>query len=506
MKKTTKTMSALALASAMALPMGASVQASSHREAPFITSMPKVDATDLYSFRSYEPGRQDFVTLIANYYPLQEPGGGPNYFMMDPNALYEIHVDNDGDAKEDLTFQFRFKNELSGGTGFALPIGEAGAGVEIPLINKGPTTVTDRSNLNVMESYSVKVVRGGRRGANAMDVVNVSGNATNFMKPTDYIGQKSFPDYAAYAKAHQYDIKVPGCDAPGARMFVGQRKEPFAVNVGTIFDLVNADPATITNPAARGAVANPLGDKNVTTIALELPISCVVAAADKTIIGTWTTASLRQAKVLDPKPTFQRPALEGGAWTQVSRLSMPLVNEVVIGLKDKNLFNASEPSGDAQFAKYVTHPTLAALLEALFSQAGVKAPAGPRADLVVAFLTGVEGVNKNGSTAEMQRLNLALPATPKAAQNNLGALGCFVDGVLKVMANPDCDPAGFPNGRRPGDDVVDIELRVMMGALLPPAMAPNSKIPFHDAVLQDADQFDAVFPYLRTPLPGARNP
>ncbi len=184
---------------------------------------------------------------------------------------------------------------------------------------------------------------------------------------------------------------------------------------------------------------------------------------------------------------------------------MPLVNEVVIGLKDKNLFNASEPKDDGQFAKYVTHPTLAALLESLFSAAGVKAPNTPRNDLVAAFLTGVEGVNKNGSTAEMQRLNLGLPVTLAANQNDLGAAGCFPAGVLTVTGNAACDPAGFPNGRRPGDDIVDIELRVMMGALLPPAMAPASAaLPFHDAVLQNASQFDNAFPYLKLPLPGAK--
>ncbi len=137
-----------------------------------------------------------------------------------------------------------------------------------------------------------------RRSA-ATDVVNASGDAKEFMKPTDYIGTKSFPDYAAYAKSHQYDIKVPGC-ATNGKMFVGQRKEGFAVNIGTIFDLVNADAATITNPGLRGAVPNPLDNKNVTTIALELPIACVVAAGKPAIIGTWTTASLRQARVLDP--------------------------------------------------------------------------------------------------------------------------------------------------------------------------------------------------------------
>jgi len=182
---------------------------------------------------------------------------------------------------------------------------------------------------------------------------------------------------------------------------------------------------------------------------------------------------------------------------------MPLVNEVIIGLPDKDRFNASEPKEDAQFADYVTNPTLPALIEVLFGAAGVKAPTKfPRADLIAAFLTGVDGVNKNGSTAEMVRLNTALPPTPKGMQNALGAAQCFVNGVL-TLANPGCDPAGFPNGRRPGDDVVDIELRVAMGYLLTAVDAPSGQLGFTDAVLQSDAQFDAAFPYLTTPLPGA---
>lgn len=493
---------------------GLSADASSHREAPFITKLPKVDATDLYMFRSYEPGREGFVTLIANFQPFQEPFGGPNYFMMDPDALYEIHVDNTGDAQEDLTFQFRFSNNLKD---FALPIGAAGAqtNVSIPLINRGQISADGSNpglaNLNVEETYSLKVVRGNRRTGTAQDVSNAAGGSTTFRKPVDYIGQKSIPNYAAYANAHIYSVSIPGCTTDAAtqgKVFVGQRKEPFAIAVGPIFDLVNADPAVITDPARRNAGVNNLANKNITTLALEVPISCLKAAADRPIIGAWTTASVRQAQVINPDATYARPSRVGGAWTQVSRLGMPLVNEVVIGLKDKDRFNSSEPRNDAQFAAYVTNPTLPALLEVLFGPA-LKAPTVfPRADLVAVFLTGVEGVNKpaNGATAEMQRLNTDLPPTAKDAQNNLGAAACFVNGTL-TLNNAGCDPAGFPNGRRPGDDVVDIALRVSMGYLFAnDTQAPSRGVPLHDGVLQDADQFDSTFPYLTTPLPGATNP
>jgi Domain of unknown function (DUF4331) len=475
--------------------------ASSHREAPFITQNPKVDGTDFYFFRSYEAGKTDMVTLIANYQPLQDAYGGPNYFTMDPEALYEIHIDNDGDAKEDLTFQFRFKNELAGDGGVTLNIG--GKSVAVPLFNVGPVSATDSTKLNVKESFTVKAVRGNRRGERGSDVTNATTGATAFEKPTDNIGTKSFPDYASYAAAHIYPIKIPGCATPG-RMFVGQRKESFAVNLGTIFDLVNAPAAVVVGgntAAGRAAAPSTIDDKNITSLELELPIACVKGTGD--VVGAWTTASMRQARVLNPRATYKQPALEGGAWTQVSRLGAPLVNEVVIGLRDKNRFNASEPKDDAQFADYVTNPTLPALIEILFGAAGVVAPTKfPRTDLVAAFLTGVDGVNKNGSVSEMLRLNTALPVTAPGQQTALGAALCFVNGTL-TLTNPGCDPAGFPNGRRPGDDVVDIALRVSMGYLLPAADAPSGQLGFTDAVLQADSQFDVTFPYLKTPLPGA---
>jgi hypothetical protein len=499
-------MTAAGLALAMALP--AAALASSHREAPFITKNPKVDATDFYMFKSYEPGRDGYVTVVANYQPLQDAYGGPNYFTMDPEALYEIHLENTGDAREDITFQFRFKNELAGGDGLKLPIGDKM--VAVPLVNIGGITAADNSKLNVIESYSVRVVSGsGRRSDRWGELTNAAGGASTFKKPTDYIGTKTFgpaPGYANYAATHIYNVKVPGCEAP-ARMFVGQRQESFAVNLGTIFDLVNAPAAVVVggnDPAGRALVPSTIAGKNITTLALELPISCIKGKGD--VIGGWTSASLRQARVLNPKATYRLPALEAGAWTQVSRLSTPLANEVVIGLPDKDRFNASEPKDDAQFADYVTNPTLPALLEVLFGSAGVVAPRKfPRTDLVAVFLTGVDGVNRNGSVAEMVRLNTALPATPKGMQTALGAALCFVGGALK-LDNPGCDPAGFPNGRRPGDDTVDIALRVVMGYLLPAADAPSGGLGFTDATLQDDSQFDAAFPYLRTPTPGAGLP
>lgn len=484
--------------------------ASSHREAPFITTVPKVDATDFYLFRSYEPGRSGYVTLIANYQPLQDSYGGPNYFSMDPNALYEIHVDNNGDAQEDITFQFRFQNKLA-----ATKLTVGGKAVAIPLIQSGTVANPKDANLNLGESYSVNVVRGSRRTGSASAVTNASGGGTTFDKPVDNIGTKTIADYAGYAGKHVYSVNIPGCSQP-AKMFVGQRQDPFAVNLGTIFDLVNAPLAVITDPTLIGAAPNTIGDKNVTTLALEVHQSCLTAGDDP-VIGGWTTASLRQARLLDGTPASGHQTSEkvGGAWTQVSRLGMPLVNEVVIGLPDKDRFNASKPKDDAQFADYVTNPSFPALLEIALAIPGTAPTNFPRNDLVTTFLTGIKGLNqpKTVKASEMLRLNTAIEPVPFAQQNRLGVVGNILAGGS--------DFAGFPNGRRPKDDIVDIALVAVMGGLCMangttdalgfgtacnPAAVPLKETAFklHDAVDQAVVSLLPAFPYLNTPIPGAQ--
>jgi hypothetical protein len=497
----------------LALALLGSAVASSHREAPFITTVPKVDATDFYMFRSYEAGRADYVTLIANYQPLQDAYGGPNYFALDPNALYEIHIDGNGDAKEDLSFQFRFQNTLNNG-GVALPIGDKM--LNIPLVQAGTVTDVNSPSLQYRQTYGVTVVRGDRRSGQARAATNANGG-TGFDKPVDNIGVKTIPDYAAYAARHVQAINIPGCSVPG-KVFVGQRQDPFAVNLGTIFDLVNAPASVLLNPDLKAAAPNTIGDKNVTTIALEVHKSCLTQGSEP-VIGGWTTASLRQARVLDGTPPsgLQTSEKVGGAWVQVSRLGMPLVNEVVIGLKDKDRFNASKPIDDAQFADYVTHPTLPALLGiALAGNPAALAPTNlPRTDLVAAFLTGLGGVNQPASVvaSEMLRLNTSIAPVPFAQQNRLGIVGNLLAGGS--------DNAGFPNGRRPKDDVVDIALVASMGGLcvangdnnalgLGAACRPSA-VPLgaqvfnlHDAVDQAAVPLLPAFPYLNTPIPGSR--
>ena len=509
-----------------------SAMASSHREAPFITTSPKVDGTDFYMFRSYEGiaangtgGRSDYVTLLANYQPLQAAYGGPNYFQMDPNALYEIHIDNNGDAKEDITFQFRFKNNLKG-----IPLTIGNASVAIPLIQAGAVSTLNDANLNVNETYTVNMVRGERRKSAGTALVKTGGNGT-FEKPVDNIGTKTIADYPAYAAKHIHTVTVPGCPAgkDQGRVFVGQRQEGFAVNLGTIFDLVNAPAAFLLNPANIDAAGNGgnhvIQKANITTMALEVHKDCLTAGGES-VIGGWTTASLRQGRLLNGAPGKGNDKAEkaGGAWTQVSRLGNPLVNEVVIGLPDKDRFNASQPKDDGQFLSYVTNPTLPALLGVVLG-ANVAPTNFPRTDLATTFLTGITGVNKpavNPAPSEMLRLNTAVPPVQFAAQNRLGVAGNALAGGT--------DNAGFPNGRRPKDDVVDIALVAMLGGLcvingptdalklnsIPgvpgatsacnassvPLGADSAKI--HDGVDQATVPFLAVFPYLNTPNPGAQ--
>jgi len=488
MRNTSRTLLGACLLAALAA--AGTAAASSHREAPFVTGHPKVDGTDFYMFRSYEAGRQDYVTLIADYIPLEDAYGGPNYFSMDPDGLYEIEIDNQGDAQEHLTFQFRFTNTHQN---IALDIG--GKSVPVPLVNVGafgPGVTDGDANKNLIETYTVTVVKGDRRHGKGTLATNLTSGGTTFRKPLDNIGHKSIADYPTYANNHIFSIGIPGCSGAG-RVFVGQRKDPFAVNLGEIFDLVNLNPVGAPN-----AEPNTIGDKNVTSIALEVPIACLTQGSDP-VIGAWTTASLHQITVLNPAPQGTVPdssnahgaELAGGAWTQVSRLGMPLVNEVVIGLPDKDRFNSSEPKNDGQFANYVTNPTLPALLQVLFN---VPAPTAlPRTDLVAAFLTGIAGVNqqKKVTASEMLRLNTSTPPVAAAQQKTLGVL--------------DGDVAGFPNGRRPGDDVVDIELRVAMGVLLPADQAAAGQLPYTDGASLSAADFGQTFPYINAPLPGSPN-
>ncbi len=450
--------------------LAGTAMASSHREAPFITKFPQVDATDFYLFSSYEPGRDGYVSLIANYQPIQAAYGGPNYFPLDSEALYAIRIDNDGDSVEDLTFQFRFRDVQPSGSAVKLNVN--GTEISSVLRNIGPVTAERAPGLSFLETFTVKVVREGQ-STSGEDVINTATGSVTFNKPFDYAGTKTFGgagNYETYANTFIQEANIPGCSMP-AKIFVGQRNEAFKISVGEVFDLVNLVP--IEGDSAPGArdgrgfpggitqdpLRNNLARANVTSIAMEAHKSCLTSRSEP-VIGAWTTASLRQVSVLNPRATFQRPEVTGGAFVQVSRLSTPLVNELVIGFDQKDRFNGSRPADDGQFLPFVTNPGSPLILNLLFRDAvnttlnanipNLAPKNFPRNDLVTTFLTGFPGLNKpaNVVPGEMLRLNTAVAPRLRAAQSPFG-----------VAAG---DIAGFPNGRRPGDDVVDIALRVVM--------------------------------------------
>ncbi len=437
-----------------------------------IAGMPRLDASDFYMFRSYEKGRENYVTMIADYVPLQDPAGGPNFFNLDHTGYYDINIDNTGTGRPSFTYRFRFSALTRG---LSLPVG--GKNVPIPLINAGQITNASRAVQNVVESYTVSLVTFVN-GVGTEHLLADGSGATSFLKPVDDIGDKSVPNYGAYAAKYTYNITIPGCSTTG-RVFIGQRKDPFVVNLAGTFDLVN-----YANPVGDQydmSAMDDLAQKNVTSIVWETPAACLINGTDP-VVGAWTTSTIGVKT-------------SGGATndTQVSRLANPLVNELVIGLPDKDKFNGSAPYNDAQFATYVTNPTVPALIQSLFN---TPAPTQfPRQDLVAVFLTGVAGLNAPANLttpSEEMRLNTSIPITPYGLQNRLG-----------VIAG---DNAGYPNGRRPGDDVVDITLRVAMGKLYSlglfggPSNAPSGNLEFTDGAYTDDTHYLTAFPYVMPPL------
>ena len=446
--------------------------ASSHREAPLITEDPTMDNTDVYVFRS--PDAPNTVTIIANYIPLEEPANGPNFYNFSPSGLYEIHIDNNGDAREDITYQFRFRTDVRNANTF--------------LYNVGPVLTLDDADLNVRQFYTVNRVTGARRTGTGTPL------GGEFQVAPANIGPKSTPDYAALASAAVYTLP----DSAG-KVFAGPRDDPFFVDIGGIVDLLTLRPVQQLHavppvaPSASGV--DGLKGYNVHTIAIQVPIAQLVAGAapaaptsPNAVIGVWATSSRSRVTVLSTGSN-RRQTIGGSA--QVSRLGMPLVNEVVLPLAFKDIFNASEPSGDAPlfasnetFRNRVLDPEVAKLMTALY---GISVPPAPRNDLVQVFLTGLPGANQppNVTPAEMIRLNVAVPVT--AQPNRLGAIAA--------------DLGGFPNGRRLGDDVVDISLRVVAGVLVEGFnKSPNNALT--DGVDANDKAFLSAFPYVALPHQG----
>jgi hypothetical protein len=453
-----------------ASPPGAT--ASSHREAPLIGDDPAADNTDVYAFVS--PDAPSTVTILANYIPFEDPAGGPNYYRFDPTALYELHVDNDGDARDDVTYQFRFKTTVSNPNTF--------------LYNTNQVTSPTDPDLNVKQTYSVTRIVGGRGGDDDDDDDDDNGGSrtviiSNAAVPPANIGPRSNPTYGATDGV----VDLGG----GRKVFAGPRDDPFFVDLGSIFDLGGLRPFNAAHliPLPGEAGQDGVLNYNTHTIAIQVPKTDLLRApnADGTI-GVYASTSRREIRVLRGNGTVD----SRGDWVQVSRLGNPLINEVVIPVGQKDLWNASSPRRDSQFANRYTSPELAGLINFLYPTLP-DIPTSGRDDLVAVLLTGVPTLNFTGDRkADLLRLNTGI--APTASPNRLG-----------VLAG---DFQGFPNGRRLADDVTDIEIRavacgygdILAGALGLCNLTPNNML--GDGVDANENAFLPSFPYVAPPNRG----
>jgi hypothetical protein len=449
--------------------------ASSHREAPLISEDPTADSTDVYMFLS--PDVPDTVTLIANYIPLEEPSGGPNFHRFSDSVLYELKIDNTGDAVEDIVYQFRFKTAVGNGGTF--------------LYNTGNIAALNDPDLNVVQTYDVTRL-DLRNGA----VTATTEIATGLRTPPAHIGPQSTGGDAAYEAIAQaaittVNVAVNGGGAAAHTLFAGVRDEGFYLDLGAIFDLINITRIDLGNPDAQLAVDYTAGF-NVHSIALQVPITALTSDGQlhgqddpEAVIGFWTAASRQKHTVLRKSagPDFH------GDFVQVSRLGLPLINEVVIPLSDKDKFNRTSPKDDVtNFGAFVLDPELSRILNALF---GITIPAAPRNDMlaVISFLPGLLTTRADLQPADLLRLNVGIAPVAGNVGNRLGVIGG--------------DLGGFPNGRRVTDDTVDILERVVGGGILAGAqfnVFPNNAL--NDGVIQNDKAFLPSFPYLATPHRG----
>jgi hypothetical protein len=461
------------LAGTLVAPM---VGASSHREAPMIAADPYADLTDLYAFVSAD--KPDTVTLIMNAIPYQYPMGGPNYYKFDDNVRYEMHIAQAGHNTPDITYRVEFTTAVKNPNTF--------------LYNFGPFAKHGDPNLNVEQSATVtKVVRGAGSaviGTNLpVQPINVGAHSNAAMVGGMATGNG--PGGVTGGSA------ISPLASDEGMFYAGQRGDPFFLDLG-VFDLLalrplqNLHKAVPLNPVAG---ANSFQGFNVHTIAFQVPITKLTTdgqapAADgsNSVIGVWATTSRQQTRVLSPQGFGTAGT---GDWIQIERLGNPLVNEVVVPLGVKDRFNATPPSGDEQFLPAVVNPELPTLINGLY---GVPVPPGPRNDLVTIFLTGIPGLNQppNVQASEMLRLNMGI--APTAGPGRGSRMG--------ILAG---DTAGFPNGRRLEDDVVDIAIQVMAGAT--PFTPDFNKAPNNllgDGVDVSAQVWTSGFPYVSQPYSG----
>jgi hypothetical protein len=454
--------------------------ASSHREAPLISGDPRADNTDVYAFVS--PDQPGTVTIIATYIPLQEPAGGPNFNAFDDSVLYEIHVDNDGNARDDVTYQFRFRTKLRNRNTF--------------LYNTGPIDSLDDPDWNLPQTFRVTEVRNDDR----------TPLGSGLPTPPVNIGPRSIPDYDVLRAAAIHTL------SNGVKVFAGQVDDPFFVDLGSVFDLAGLRPFNPAHviPLAAGAGVDGVGGYNTHAIALQIPITQLTRDGQlptgptdpDAVIGIYASASRRTAWVDDDRDADDRDDDDRGSYVQVSRLGNTLINEVVIPLGQKDRWNRSDPRDDENFVRRYTSPEVTRLENFLYPVLD-NAPETDRGDLVAVLLTGVPGLNfTGGRKADLLRLNTGIPPTNSVGQGNR----------LGVLAG---DFAGFPNGRRLEDDVTDIDLRAFAcgyGGTVGPLIesfgfcagnanrSPNNLL--GDGVDANDRPFTTEFPYLATPHQG----
>jgi hypothetical protein len=456
---------------------------SSHREAPGVSKDPVVDNTDTYAFVS--PDNPETVTMITNYLPAEVPAGGPTFFEFGDDVLYKIHIDNDGDGRADITYEFKFDATITNPNTF--------------LYNTGPIGSLTDPNWSKRQSYTVtRVEHKGEEWDEGGRVETVLGEG--LACPPCNIGPRSTPEYAKLEQEAVHSL--PG----GQTVFAGQRNDPFFVDIGSIFDLGDLRPIQnlqlIPTPATPGV--DTLATLNVHSIAIQVPIQSLTAngsaptnvMSSNAVLGVWGSASRRAARMGNFGTSDWAQA---GPWVQASRLGNPLFNEVLIPMALKDEWNASRPAEEKQFLKFVQHPELASLLPVLYPNQfpHLEALSAPREDLVAILLTGlpagiVPGFQNNTGKvfADMLRLNVAVP--PAKEPNVLGILGG--------------DLAGFPNGRRVTDDVTTIELRAVAGLTYPLVESSYKPDAAVEAITQGITPLpfrsQSTFPYVATPHDG----
>ncbi len=414
----------------------------SHREAPITSLDQKADITDWYTFVS--PEHPDKVIMILNVDPFLEPSNGPNYFPFDPNILYEFKVDNNNDGLEDVTFQVRFKTEIRLPTVFTGFVGG--------LLNIPPITALDGNGsqgLNLRQSYTVTMVTKTQR-------TDLTNGQTLFAVPTN-VGARTMPNYAQLRQQGVYTLPH------NIRVFAGTVADPFFIDLGAAFDSLNFRQAAgggVLSPSVdaddqHNYAPNTLAGFNVNTIVLEVPITMLTrdgkthAAGDKAaVIGTYGTTSRRRVQVLQQENEEGR-----NRWAQVQRMGNPLINELIIGTGFKDRFSMDDPVHDGQFASFFLSP----LLAQIFASINIPVPPAPRTDLLplVQYMAPICpgcAATDAGPIADLLRLNTGIAPTPFAQAKRLG----FLAG----------DTSGYPNGRRPVDDVVDISARAVAGILV----------------------------------------